>query len=92
MIYFFGIVNLFLLYLLFIQIKARLKHEQALFKVHAKIIKTVQIMKQVDKIGAFQSHDEVGKTFYLLALTIQQLENYFLNQVVKSNDDKTDNS
>lgn len=87
MIYFFGVVNLFLIFMLYVQIKARLKHEQALFNIHAKILKTVKIMKQLDKTGAFQSHDEVGKTFYLLSLTIQQLENYFLEQVVIQNDE-----
>lgn len=40
----------------------------------------------MDRIGAFQSDDEVGKTFFLLTEAINQLRNYIAGKMSNKNE------
>lgn len=65
----------------YIQLKARIKNQKILYEMLIKMNKALNIMRKVDKTGAFQAHDIVGQTFVLLVTAIQELRNYFVQKV-----------
>ena len=69
-----------------IQLKTRLKHQNTLLNIYYKIEQTLNIMRNIDRIGAFQSDDEVGKTFFLLTEAINQLRNYIAREMSNKNE------
>lgn len=64
-----------------IQYKARIKNQKIIYEMIVKMDKALQIMRKVDKTGAFEAHDIVGQTFVLLVTAIEQLRNYFVRIV-----------
>ena len=64
-----------------IQYKARIKNQKIIYEMIVKMDKALQIMRKVDKTGAFEAHDIVGQTFVLLVTAIEQLRNYFVGIV-----------
>lgn len=76
----------FLIVFSVIQLKTRLKHQNALLNIYYKIEQTLNIMRNIDRIGAFQSDDEVGKTFFLLTEAINQLRNYIAGEMSNKNE------
>lgn len=65
----------------YIQLKARIKNQKILYEMLIKMNEALNIMRKVDKTGAFQAHDIVGQTFVLLVTAIQELRNYFVQKV-----------
>ena len=76
----------FLIVFSVIQLKTRLKHQNTLLNIYYKIEQTLNIMRNIDRIGAFQSDDEVGKTFFLLTEAINQLRNYIAREMSNKNE------
>ncbi len=76
----------FLIVFSVIQLKTRLKHQNTLLNIYYKIEQTLNIMRNIDRIGAFQSDDEVGKTFFLLTEAINQLRNYIAGKMSNKNE------
>jgi len=44
-----------------------------------RIEKSYNVMKQIDRLGAFEAEDEVGTTFQLLKEVIETLKDEFIN-------------
>lgn len=72
----------------YIQYKARVKNQKIIYEMIIKMDKALQIMRKVDKTGAFESHDVVGQTFVLLVTAIEQLRNYFVGIVGNDENDQ----
>jgi hypothetical protein len=45
--------------------------------MYSKIYETYDVMKQIDRLGAFESEDEAGTTFQLLNEVITELKEQF---------------
>lgn len=83
MILFFITLALLIILVIFgiVQLQARIKNQDMVFKVFQKMNKALNIMREIDRTGAFQAHDQVGETFMLLTGTLEQLRNYILEQL-----------
>lgn len=70
------------------QYKARLRHEDIIVKMMYKVNTSLEIMRNLDLRGAFEAHDEVGEAFMLLTLTIEELRNYAIEQLTRTERNK----
>ena len=72
---FFGIVSVIQLYVL-VNLYNKVDFlEQVLDGTYATIQDTINKMKEIDTLGAFESDDEVGSTFDMLKEEINNLDN-----------------
>ena len=72
---FFGIVSVIQLYVI-INLYNKVDFlEQVLDGTYATIQDTINKMKEIDTLGAFESDDEVGSTFDMLKEEINNLDN-----------------
>ena len=72
---FFGVVSIVQLYVI-VNLYNKVDFlEQVLDRTYATIQDTINKMKEIDTLGAFESDDEVGSTFDMLKEEINNLDN-----------------
>tara|TARA_Y100001937_G_C7127640_1_gene335610 strand:- start:2557 stop:2826 length:270 start_codon:yes stop_codon:yes gene_type:complete len=72
---FFGIVSITQLYIIINLYKKVDFLEQVLDGTYLTIVNTINKMKEIDTLGAFEADDEAGSTFTMLKEEIDKLEN-----------------
>ena len=77
---FFGIVSIIQLYVIINLYKKVDFLEQVLDGTYVTIQNTINKMKEIDTLGAFESDDEVGSTFDMLKEEINKLDNLLEGQ------------
>lgn len=77
---FFGIVSIVQLYVIINLYKKVDFLEQVLDGTYVTIQNTINKMKEIDTLGAFESDDEVGSTFDMLKEEINKLDNLLEGQ------------
>ena len=77
---FFGIVSIVQLYVIINLYKKVDFLEQVLDGTYVTIQNTINKMKDIDTLGAFESDDEVGSTFDMLKEEINKLDNLLEGQ------------